>query len=226
MNTTARDRSRKPTTHGPPPKVGLSEAHCQHLATSAIDPAVSEERGTFTARRGRDVPQDGGKLPKKPGLVFPVHPLDSGLFHRLRPDNPGRLPKYLQPKDHPNRFDVHPRQHGLIKQPGGMRYVTEGEKKVDAGVSRGLLMVGQLGVFNGQRDKGSALLDDWHHLPLAGEDYAICYDSDIETNEQVQLAADRLARLLEAEGGNRFGTPPPPAPAGRRPGAGALRAPR
>src|SRR4028118_776909 len=134
MNTTARDRSRKPTTHGPPPKVGLSEAHCQHLATSAIDPAVSEERGTFTARRGRDVPQDGGKLPKKPGLVFPVHPLDSGLFHRLRPDNParlpthlqpnhppnplaprrrpdtpGRLPKYLQPKDHPNRFDGHPR---------------------------------------------------------------------------------------------------------------------
>ena len=218
MNTTARGRSRKPSTHGPPPRVGLSEAHRQHLAASAIDPAVSEERGTFTARRGRDVPQDGGKLPKKPGLVFPVHPLDGGLFHRLRPDNPGLWSKYVQPKGHPNRLDVHPSQHEAVKQPGGFRYVTEGEKKVDAGVSRGLLMVGQSGVFNGQRDKGAALIDDWHHLPLAGEDYAICYDSDIETNEQVQLAADRLARLLEAEGANVHITLLPPAPDGSKQG--------
>ncbi|HEV2092570.1 MAG TPA: hypothetical protein VGR18_05325 [Rubrobacter sp.] len=136
MNTTARDRSRKPTTHGPPPRVGLSEAHRRHLAESSIDPAVSEERGTFTARRGRDVPQDGGKLPKRSGLVFPVHPLDGGILHRLRPDNLGRLPKYLQPKGRTNRLDVHPRQHAAIKRTGGTRYVTEGEKKVDAGVSR------------------------------------------------------------------------------------------
>jgi len=183
-----------------------------------VDPTVTAERGTFSARRGKDVPQDGGRLPKKPGIVFPVHALDGELFHRLRPDNPGRLPKYLQPKDHPNRLDVHPRQHGLIKQPGGMRFVTEGEKKVDAGVSRGLLMVGQSGVFNGQRDKGAALIDDWQHLPLVGEDYAICYDSDIETNEQVQLAADRLARLLEAEGANVYITLLPPAPDGSKQG--------
>jgi len=220
MNTTARDRSRKPTTHGPPPRVGLSEAHCQHLAASAIDPAVSEERGTFTARRGRDVPQDGGYLPRKPGLVFPVHALDGEVFHRLRSDNPGRRPKskYRQPKDHPNRLDVHPSQHERIKTPGRMRYVTEGEKKVDAGVSRGLLMVGQSGVYNGQRDKGAALIDDWKLLPLDGEEYSICYDSDIETNEHVQLAADRLARLLEAEGARVFITLLPPAPDGGKQG--------
>jgi hypothetical protein len=198
--------------------VRLSDPHRQHFASSAIDLLVEQERGTFTAKRGKDVPQDGGKLPKKPGIVFPVHTLDGEVFHRLRPDNPGRLPKYWQPKGHPNRLDVHPRQHGLIKQPGGMRYVTEGEKKVDAGVSRGLLMIGQSGVFNGQRDKGAALIDDWHHLPLAGEDYAICYDSDIETNEQVQLAADRLARLLEAEGANVHITLLPPAPDGSKQG--------
>jgi hypothetical protein len=99
-----------------------------------------------------------------------------------------------------------------------MRYVTEGEKKVNAGVSRGLLMVGQSGVFNGQRDKGAALIDDWYELPLAGEEYAICYDSDIETNENVQLAAGRLARLLKAEGAKVFITLLPPAPDGGKQG--------
>ena len=194
----------------------LSDSHLRHLEASAVDPDVATERGTFTARRGKDIPQDWGKLPMKPGIVFPVHALDGGLFHRLRPDNPGRLPKYLQPKGHPNRLDVHPRQHGLIKQPGGMRYVTEGEKKVDAGVSRGLLMVGLSGVWNGQKDK--ALIPDWDLLPLAGEDYSITFDSDIEVNSNVQMAADRQARLLEAEGAQVHITLLPPAPDGSKQG--------
>jgi hypothetical protein len=197
----------------------LSESHRMMLFDdSGIDPPVEAERGTFTARRGKDVPQDHGGLPRKPGIVFPIHTLDGGMFYRLRPDNPGCLPKYMQPKGHPNRLDIHPRQHERIKQPGGMRYVTEGEKKVDAGVSRGVLMVGQLGVFNGQRDKGAALIDDWYELPLDGEEYSICYDSDIETNENVQIAADRLARLLEAEGAKVFITLLPPAPDGSKQG--------
>jgi hypothetical protein len=195
----------------------LSNSHARHLeASSAIDPIVSEERGTFTAKRGKDVPQDGGWLPKKPGIVFPVHTLDGGIFHRLRPDNPGRMAKYMQPKDHPNRLDVHPRQHERIKQPDGMRYVTEGEKKVDAGVSRGLHMVGLSGVWNGQKDK--ELIPDWDYLPLAGEDYSICFDSDIETNEHVQAAADRTARLLRERGVNVFITLLPPAPDGSKQG--------
>jgi DnaJ-domain-containing protein 1 len=197
----------------------LSDPHQGMLyGDSGIDPLVEAERGTFTASRGKDVPQDYGWLPQKPGIVFPVHILDGGIFCRLRPDHPGRFPKYMQPKGHPNRLDVHPRQHERVKQPGGMRYVTEGERKVDAGVSRDMLMVGQSGVFNGQRDKGAALIDDWYELPLDGEEYAICYDSDIETNESVQLAADRLARLLQAEGAKVFITLLPPAPDGRKQG--------
>ena len=197
----------------------LSDSHQGILYDdSGINPLVEAERGTFSARRGKDVPQDHGQLPKKPGIVFPVHTLDGGIFYRLRPDNPGRLPKYMQPKGHPNRLDVHPRQHERIKRSGGRRYVTEGEKKVDAGVSRDVLMVGQSGVFNGQRDKGAMLIDDWYELPLDGEEYAICYDSDIETNESVQLAADRLARLLRAEGAKVFITLLPPAPDGSKQG--------
>jgi hypothetical protein len=194
----------------------LSDSHLRHLEASAVDPAVTGERGTFTARRGKDIPQDGGKLPKKPGLVFPVHTLDGETFHRLRPDNPGRLPKYMQPKGRPNRLDVHPSQHGRIRQPGELRYVTEGEKKVDAGVSRGLLMVGLSGVWNGQKDK--ELIPDWDLMPLAGEDYSICFDSDIETNEHVQGAADRMARLLREHGANVFVTLLPPAPDGSKQG--------
>ena len=195
----------------------LSDSHGRMLfEESGIDPGVAEERGTFTATRGKDVPQDRGWLPAKPGLVLPVHPLDGGIFHRLRPDNPGRLPKYMQPKGAPNRLDVHPRQHGAVKGTGGMRYITEGEKKVDAGVSRGLLMVGMSGVWNGQKDK--ELIPDWDLLPLAGEDYSILFDSDIETNEHVQAAAERQARLLRARGANVFITLLPPAPDGGKQG--------
>jgi hypothetical protein len=195
----------------------LSASHRRVLeAGSANTPEIVAERGTFTARRGKDVPQDHGRLPSKPGMVFPIHTLDGGIFHRLRPDNPGRLPKYMQPKGHPNRLDVHPRQHERIKQPGSMRYITEGEKKVDAGVSRGLLMVGVSGVWNGTKDKD--LIPDWDLLPLEGEDYSITFDSDIETNEHVQLAADRMARLLKARGANVFITLLPPSPDGGKQG--------
>jgi hypothetical protein len=195
----------------------LSDSHQGTLyVDSGIDPPVEAERGTFTASRGKDVPQDHGWLPKKPGILFPVHTLDGGIFYRLRPDNPGRFPKYMQPKGHPNRLDVHPRQHERIRQSGGMRYVTEGEKKVDAGVSRGLLMVGLSGVWNGQKDK--ALIPDWHLLPLEGERYSITFDSDITSNPDVKMGGDRQARLLREQGAEVFITLLPPAPDGSKQG--------
>src|SRR5215208_4963851 len=170
----------------------LSESHRRMLFDdSGIDPPIAAERGTFTASRGKDVPQDHGWLPKKPGIVFPIHTLDGGMFYRLRSDNSGCLPKYMQPKGYPNRLDIHPRQHERIKQPGGMRYVTEGEKKVDAGVSRGLLMVGR---------------------------YSILFDSDITENPNVQMAADRMARLLKAQGAEVSITVLPPSATGGKQG--------
>jgi hypothetical protein len=195
----------------------LSDSHRRMLfEESGISSDVAAERGTFTARRGKDVPQDNGQLPAKPGIAFLVHTLDGGIFYRLRPDHPGRLPKYMQPKGHPNRLDVHPRQHERIKRPGEMRYVTEGEKKVDAGVSRGLLMVGLSGVWNGQKDK--ALIPDWHLLPLQGERYSITFDSDIAYNPNVQMAADRQVRLLREQGAEVFITLLPPAADGSKQG--------
>lgn len=195
----------------------LSDSHRKMLfKESDLAPGVVSERGTFTAWRGNDVPQAHGKLPVKPGLVFRIHTLDGGIFHRLRLDNPGRLPKYMQPKGHANRLDVHPRQHERIKQPGGMRYVTEGEKKVDAGVSHGLLMIGLSGVWNGQKDKN--LIPDWDLLPVRGEKHSILFDSDIETNEHVQGAAERTARLLRECGAEVFITLLPPAPDGGKQG--------
>src|SRR5215210_7454303 len=193
----------------------LSDQHRRPLEAGSTRDVIAE-RGTFSARRGKDVPQGYGRLPEKPGTVFRVHTLDGGTFCRLRFDNPGRLPKYMQPKGHPNRLDVHPRQHERIKRPGGMRYVTEGEKKVDAGVSRGLLMVGISGVWNGQKDK--ELIPDWHLLPLEGERYSITFDSDITSNPNVQMGADRQARLLREQGAEVFITLLPPAADGSKQG--------
>jgi hypothetical protein len=97
-----------------------------------------------------------------------------------------------------------------------MRYVTEGEKKVDSGVSRGLVMVGLSGVWNGQKD--NELIPDWSLLPLEGERYSITFDSDIASNPNVQMAADRQARLLREQGAEVFITPLPPAPDGSKQG--------
>ena len=195
----------------------LSENHRSMLCNgSGVDIQVVEERGAFTARSGKDVPQTRGQLPKKPGLVLPVHTLDGETFYRLRPNNPGRYPKYLQPKGLPNRLDIHPRNLARIKQPGGMRYVVEGEKKNDSGTSRGLLIVGLSGVWNGQKDK--ELIPDWDFLPIEGEKYSICFDSDIFMNPLVQIAADRIARLLQGRGAEVFITLLPPGPNGEKVG--------
>src|SRR5215210_837522 len=194
--------------------ITLSDEHRRTQLAAAAD--VIAERGTYSARRGADVPQTSGWLPKKPGIVFQVHTLDGEVFPRLRLDNPGRRPKYMQPKGHSNRLDVHPRQHERIKQPGGIRYVTEGEKKVDAGVSRGLLMVGLSGVWNGQKDK--ELIFDWHLLPLEGERYSITFDSDITSNPNVQMAGERQARLLREQGAEVYITLLPPAADGSKQG--------
>lgn len=195
----------------------LSAAHRRMLEVdSAIIPSVIEERGTFTAPRGADVPQGDGWLPRKPGMVLPIHTLDGGIFHRHRPDNPGPYPKYMQPRGRANRLDVHPCQHQRIKLPGGMRYVTEGERKTDAGVSRGLLMVGLSGVWNGQKNK--ELIPDWDYLPIEGEQYCITFDSDITENSHVQQAADRQARLLRERGAEVYITLLPPAADGSKQG--------
>jgi hypothetical protein len=198
----------------PPP---LNDKH-RHLleVESAIAPEIIAERGTFTARRGKDVPQEHGRLPAKPGVVFRVHTLDGDTLERLRLDNPGRLSRYRQPKGMPNRLDVHPRQQERIKRTGDMRYVTEGERKVDSGVSRGMLMIGLSGVWNGQKD--GELIPDWDLLPLQGEKISICFDSDIETNPMVQLAADRQARLLRERGAEVYLTLLPTAPDGGKRG--------
>src|SRR5215204_3341084 len=195
----------------------LSKNHRYMLCNcSGVYIEVVAERGAFTARSGKDVPQTRGQLPKKPGLVLPVHTLDRGTFYRLRPNNPGRYPKYLQPKGMPNKLDIHPRNLERIKQPGGMRYLAEGEKKNDSGTSRGLLMVGVSGVWNGQRD--NKLIPDFNYLPLEGEKYSICFDSDILTNPHVQMAADRMANLLRERGAEVFITLLPSGPNGEKVG--------
>lgn len=189
----------------------LSSSHRRTIyEASKIASEVAAARGTHSARTGRQVPQAHGWLPQKPGIVFPVHTLDGDVFPRLRLDDPGKYPKYMQPKGMRNRLDVNPLQHEQIKRPGGIRYITEGEKKTDAGVSAGLLMVGLSGVWNGQ--KNGELIPDWRYLPLQGEKYSILYDSDITTNEQVQMAADRQARLLQAAGAEVYITFLPPGP--------------
>lgn len=188
---------------------------------SSITPEVAARARIFTASRGKDVPQGSGYLPSRPGMVFPTYTLaardaDGEVFHRLRLDNPGEGPKYRQPAGVSNRLYIHPDQHDLIRSPGRMRFVVEGEKKTLSGVSKGLLCIGLSGVWNGQKDK--ALIPDWDLLPLDGENYSVCYDSDLMDNLQVLSAAERQARLLQGKGAKVYVTLLPHAPDGTKQG--------
>ncbi len=55
-------------------------------------------------------------------------------------------------------------------------------------------------------------------MPVQGENHSILFDSDIETNEHVQGAAERQARLLRERGAEVFVTLLPPAPDGSKQG--------
>src|SRR4028118_607719 len=106
------------TSYPNPTPNTLSDSHGRHLEASAVDPDVTAERGTFSARRGKDVPQDGGKLPKKPGLVFPVHVLDGEVFHRPPPHTPRRARARHAPDDpRPRLPGTRPGRGGLPPPP-------------------------------------------------------------------------------------------------------------
>jgi hypothetical protein len=93
-------------------------------------------------------------------------------------------------------------------------WVTEGSKKVMAGVSAGLCIIGLAGVDCwsykpnpadktelGDRGRvASEPLPDWDHIALRGRRVLVAFDSDAMTKDAVQWALRRFRRFLEHRG--------------------------
>ena len=215
MNTTARDRSRKPAPHAPPPGVGLSDEHRRALVEgSAIDPAVIAERGVRTVRkRSAPLPKTYSRRQRErgDGILFSVHRPVGRTATLFRPDaaDPERPGHKYEAEvkclgGSGNVLDVHPSLRHLIGDVGVPVIFVEGVKKADSITSASraagidLLAVAVSGTWNWKTD--GEPIPDMFDVPVEGRRAVIGYDSDMLRKPGVQHAAEELALHLTRRG--------------------------
>ena len=127
------------------------------------------------------------------------------MLYQSRPDTPrikhGKPLKYETPAKARMAVDVPPCARGLLEDPSRPLFITEGVRKADAAVSKGLCCIDLLGVWNwrGTNDwGGKTALPDWEHIALNGREVYICFDSDVMLKPAVHEAMARLKAFLES----------------------------
>lgn len=187
----------------------LAEHHRRMLLEeSGIDPEVAEARGYHTVEKKVELEQLGFRRTQRkvPALLAPVYsPTGEISTYQIRPDQPrinseGNPVKYETPGGSRMRFDVHPFMRDKLDDPSVPLFVTEGVKKGDSLVSRGLCAVTLLGVWNfrGTNDKGGkTVLAEWEYVAFNGRRVYIVFDSDIMIKPGVYRAMVRIKTFLE-----------------------------
>lgn len=197
----------------------LSPEHYEELIVgSAIDPGTVAARGYRTltgSGEDRDLLESLGFKPyvwnrddAYPGLLIPMHDATGeARGHQFKPASPRMRPrqdkppapvKYESPKGAELMVDVPAVTRERLSTPGQPLWITEGMKKVDSLVSRGVAAVGLTGVFNWRNAMGS--LGDWEDVPIKGRPVVVCFDADANGNRNVQLAMGRLGAWLRTRG--------------------------
>ena len=177
---------------------------------SGISPEVIVARGYETVATKTELKRRGFTPAQRsiPALCFPVFdPTGTRRFYQARPDEPrinkGKVVKYEMPAGSSMTLDVHPNVNGRLKNPKVPLFITEGVKKGDALVSRGLCAVALIGVWNFRgtnENGGKTALADWEHVALNSRDVYIVFDSDVMTKRAVHAALVRLKAMLERRG--------------------------
>jgi hypothetical protein len=179
------------------------------LEESAISQEIVRERGYRTVQTKAELERLGfaGSQRNPPGLLIPIYaPHGEITNYQFRPDRPritdGRPIKYETPKGSRMTLDVHPFARGKLGDPSIPLWVTEGVKKGDALVSRGLCAVSLLGVWNwrGVNEYGGlTALPEWELIALNGRQVYIVFDSDVMLKPQVHAALARLKAFVEVK---------------------------
>jgi Domain of unknown function (DUF3854) len=189
----------------------LTENHEKMLLEeSGISPEVVGAHGYRTVETKSELKRLGfsERQCNKPGLLIPVYsPTGEVATYQYRPDLPrigkdGKPVKYETPSGTRMVLDVHPLARGMLGDPSMPLFVTEGVKKGDALVSRGLCAVALLGVWNWRGrngDGGLTALAEWEHVALNdGRRVFIVFDSDVMLKPGVHKALRRVKALLES----------------------------
>jgi putative DNA primase/helicase len=208
---------------------------------SAILPDVVAEERVYSLRFGDPLPipdpafrhansYKGQRFPTWPwqsvsGIVFPNWDHAGRANFQIKPDpeqrrtiiaEDGRVsePKYEQcGGTRVSVYTAHRVRPWLLDRTHDL-WITEGSKKVMAGVSAGLCIIGLSGVDcwsykPNPADKtqlgehgrvASEPLPDWEYITLRGRRVFVAFDSDAMTKDAVQWALRRFTRFLEQRG--------------------------
>ena len=207
---------------GYPP--GLLDHHLRRVVASGIPPAVARARGYASVKTKATLAKLGFASYQQlvPGLLVPLHGTAGGVVgHQLRPDTPrtdahGKVVKYESPRGARQVLDVPPAAQPYLGDPTVPLGITEGARKADAAVGRGLPCVSLNGVraWRGtNRAGGKAALADWHDVALNGRLVYLLFDSDVTRKRAVAQALRELKGYLEHRGATvQVVYLPPPAP--------------
>src|SRR4051794_2479600 len=195
---------------GPPVGGPLLDHHHRMLV---VDSAISEEaiarRGYFTATTAMQLRRLGFAAVQAttPALVIPIHGLDGELVgYQGRPDQPrvvdGKPLKYESPAGTTTLLDVPPGARDRARRSSAPLWITEGARKADSAVSRGLVCVSLPGVWGWVSWVGNekTVLPDLQRVQLDQRKVVLAFDSDAMTKPAVHAALERLAAWLGSQG--------------------------
>ncbi len=194
------------------PGVLLFPQHEELLQASTITPAVAAARGYVSVDKKATLARYGFAPAQQqvPALLLPVWSAltKQRAFSQVRPDDPrigsnGTPIKYETPRGIAMAIDAHPWIHSQLGDPTVPLWITEGIRKADSAVSRGLCCLALLGVWNWRGTNGQGgktALPDWEVIALNGRDVFLAFDSDVMQKRDVHTALARLKAFLETRG--------------------------
>jgi hypothetical protein len=177
---------------------------------SAIQEKVIAARGYRSVAHKADLKRLGFSEAQRlvPTLLIPIWSVtgEIALYHH-RPDTPrirdGKPTKYEFPAGARMAIDVHPKIQDMVRDPNIPLLVTEGVKKADSAISRGLCCIALLGVWNFRGTNefgGKTALPDWESIALKDRQVYIVFDSDVMQKPQIHQALVRLSAFLNQRG--------------------------
>ncbi len=186
---------------------GLFQQHAALLRASGVSDEVAQARGYVSVDTKATLARYAFTPAQRsvPGLLIPLWTVTGQRgFAQYRPDNPrlnadGKPVKYETPPQARMALDVHPRARLSLADPQQPLFITEGVRKADAAISRGLCCVALIGVWNwrGRNEHGGkTALADWEQIALNGRRVFIVFDSDVITKPQVRAALARFKAFL------------------------------
>ncbi len=221
----------------------FSELHPDHalqLIESGISPEAAAARqyeSVITKARlkslGFNQAQQNLCSPSSPALLIPSWNIQGEIVNyemkaaKPRIDEKGKPRKYERRPRSTSSLDIPnlEKVRTSLRTDGPPLFITEGAKKVDCGVSHGLLTIGLLGVtaWRGTQEvingiKGLTALADWERIHIKGRLVYLVFDSDVRRNKNIRKALRRLKRFLASFGAEVWICWLPDAPDGSKQG--------